>query len=148
MVTGLRTIEPLSFKKSQKIELESACGIIFNDNAEVLLCLSNAEDDRNGKWCFPGGGIDKNEDCISASIRETYEEVGLSCQVVIPTIMYHVTKPKVGFCLLKSENYDEIIINEEFDDWGWFDVNDLPDDILSINKDLLEMVNYGLTLQL
>lgn len=127
--------------KSHKIELKSACGIVFNKENKILLGLSNANDDRQGKWCFPGGGIDDNEDCISASIRETYEEMGVQATSVIPTIMYHVTKPTVGFCILSTED-SEVVMNEEFDEFGWFDVDDLPEEIMSINKDILNMVNY------
>lgn len=140
ILKGFKEVDDI-LRKSHKIELKAACGIVFHEG-KILLGLSNADDDRKGKWCFAGGGIEENEDCISAAIRETYEEMGIQTTSIIPTILYHVTKPMVGFCLLKTERPDEIVLNEEFDDYGWFEINDLPEDIMSINKDILSLVNY------
>lgn len=127
-------------QKAHKLKLKSACGIVFKDS-KVLLGLSNASDDRKGKWCFAGGGIDKGEDCMSAAIRETYEEMGLTTTSFIPTILIHTSKPEVGFCVLKNDNDDEIVINEEFDEFGWFGIEELPENTHPINVDLLKLVN-------
>ena len=137
----LKSFKEFDIQKAQKVELKSACGIVFNGK-QVLLGLSNDEDDRKGKYCFPGGGIEKNEDCISAAVRETYEEMNLICKPLTSVSMIHVIKPNVAFCILSCDNFEDIKPNEEFDDYGFFDVDNLPENILSLNKDILEMVNY------
>lgn len=137
----LKSFKEFDIQKAQKVELKSSCGIVFNGK-QVLLGLSNADDDRNGKWCFPGGGIETNEDCISAAIRETYEEMNLVCKALTNISMMHVIKPNVAFCILNCDSFEDIKPNEEFDKYDFFDVSDLPENILSINKDILNMVNY------
>ena len=138
----LKRTQPEELKKAHKLKLKSACGIVIKGN-KILLGLSNASDDRNGKWCFAGGGIDgDDEDCISAAIRETYEEMGITTVAYLPTILIHTSKPFLGFCVLTCDELSEKIeMNEEFDEAGWFDINALPEDIHPINADLLKMVN-------
>lgn len=127
-----------NLKKSQDITLDAAVAIIIRDG-EVLLGLADTDDDRNDKWCFPGGGIDENESCLNASIREAYEEMGVVAKPVMSMFFIHPIKPKVGFCLLTTET-KEIIMNDEFTDYDWFDINQLPKETLSVNKDILEFV--------
>lgn len=131
--------EPEELRKAHKLKLKSACGIVINGN-KVLLGLSNADDDRFEKWCFAGGGIDKNEDCISAAIRETYEEMGIVAELYMSSILVHTTKPFVGFCVLKTTT-DKIKVNEEFDGADWFDIDMLPENIHPINLEILKMIN-------
>jgi 8-oxo-dGTP diphosphatase len=56
--------------------------VVIRLSGEILMQL---RDDGSGKqikypnmWCFPGGGIEKNENPIQAVIREMYEEFELT----------------------------------------------------------------------
>lgn len=128
-------------RKSHEVKLKSAVGIVFCEG-KVLLGLSTADDEREGKWCFPGGEIDKGEDTLSASIREVYEEMGLPCSPVSQVILVHPAKPMVGFCILTCTS-TEVEHNEEFSEARWFPVGSLPENILSLNIELLKVINYG-----
>lgn len=131
-----------TLNKSHKIELESAVGIVFNEKNELLVGLAIADDERSGKWCFPGGGIDgDDEDCLSAAIREVYEETGILTTPMTTMIFIHPTKPMVGFCCLKAEGDQKFEKNEEFKELKWVGLNKLPEGLLELNKDILKHIN-------
>lgn len=129
------------FEKAQKIELKSAVAMVFNEKGEILLGKSKAKDDRKGKWCFPGGGIDKGENALQAAIRELNEEAGLTSTVISQVVFIHPAKPHVGFVVLKSESKQEIIpLEEEFEEMKWFSTKKLPKDLLSINMEIINLI--------
>lgn len=125
-------------KKSQEIELESGVAIVIKDN-KVLLGLADTDDERDGKWCFPGGGIENKESCLNAAIRECYEEMGLVCKPLNQVTFIYPALPKVGFCVLTCDT-EEVSYNEEFTDAKWFSLDKIPEDTLSINKDILNLL--------
>lgn len=140
-VTNLHTNirETVQLRKAHDISLKSAVGIIIFQR-KVLLGLADCEDERNGKWCFPGGGIEDKEDVMSAAVRESYEEVGVSTVPISQVVVIHPAKPMVGFVFLTcSEVADKIEYNEEFTDCKWFPVDSLPKEMLSINRDILKL---------
>jgi mutator protein MutT len=136
----LETVVSNNIIKAFKVELKSAVGIVFNSKGEVLLGKAIASDDRNGKWCFPGGGIDKGESPLQAAIREVYEEMGVICTAYKVLSITHPIKPKVAFCLLSCNGSTTISTNEEFEKADWFSIKSLPKDILSINLDILSTI--------
>src|SRR6185312_9894573 len=69
----------------------SVKGIAIDETGRFLL----AKED-NGKWELLGGGLDHNEDPITALKREIKEETGLEINEVSATTKYFVTAPKVG----------------------------------------------------
>jgi len=58
---------------------KSAVAIILK-NGKVLMGRSTAKDERLGKYCFPGGRIDKGENVYKAAVREANEEAGVVCK--------------------------------------------------------------------
>ena len=50
---------------------------IVNDKYEVLLMQRKTENFDDGKWCLPGGGLERGEKPVDAFIRETVEETGI-----------------------------------------------------------------------
>ena len=128
-------------KKAQTIILEASVGIVVNDFGQILLGLAISDDERDGNWCFPGGGIDDGENSLNAAIREVYEEMGLICEPLQVIHLYHPTKPKVAFHILKSKT-TEINFNEEFQDARWFNIGEpLPENILPLNLEILKILS-------
>lgn len=126
--------------KGFKAEIKSAVAIVVNENNELLLGLSNDSDERNGKWVFLGGGVDKGESPLQAAIREAYEEGGVSAKPLHVPMIVHPSKPSVGFFVLQCDSRCEIIKNEEFDDIKWFSLTKLPKQTLSLNIDVLKLI--------
>jgi len=131
-------------EKAHEISLESGVGIVFNEKNELLLGLAIADDERDGKWTFPGGGIDDKENCLSAAIRETYEETGLVSVPISNMIFIHPAKPMVGFCLLRVKSEHEIVPNKEFKELKWVSLTGLPVDLLVLNREILSIINTKL----
>lgn len=102
-------------------EYRSAVAVVSNHqgtSCKWLLGLSNADDDRKGKWCFPGGGIKRNENPKDAAARECKEETGIRCHPV-GSIVNYKPKPNVAFVRCKATNKD-FKPNKEFTAMGWF----------------------------
>ena len=59
---------------------------IFNENGECLFVQRGLTDPwEPGKWCFPGGKVEKGEDEEEGVKREAYEEAGViihSCRMI------------------------------------------------------------------
>jgi 8-oxo-dGTP diphosphatase len=56
----------------------TASAIVFDDQQRVLLVHHN----KIGRWLYPGGHIDPDEDPTQAAIREVLEETGVSAEVI------------------------------------------------------------------
>jgi hypothetical protein len=94
-------------KKAQTIILEASVGIVVNDFGQILLGLAISDDERNGNWCFPGGGIDDGENSLNAAIREVYEEMGMVCVGKDHYRMYKIKCSSCGKNFWKHENKAE-----------------------------------------
>lgn len=55
---------------------------IIENASYILLIQRSRKTARADQWCFPGGGIQKNETPLQACIREAFEETQLSIKVV------------------------------------------------------------------
>ena len=62
--------------------------ILINSEKNVLLLKrSKKVDSYNDFWCFPGGRVERNEEPLTAVIREAKEEINLDIQ---PSSLYHL----------------------------------------------------------
>lgn len=101
-------------------ELKAAVAVIINSEGKVLMGISSNKDDRYGKLCFPGGGIEKGETPYHAAEREAFEEAGVivKCQPM-PWLVFEES-PNVAFVLCKFMR-GHVFPNEEFEELGWHD---------------------------
>lgn len=106
--------------------------IILNDKKEVLLTKRNYEPDKN-TWEVPGGFIDKKETIEGALRREIKEELDIN--ISNPRYLFSLTckykLSKINYNLLVlyfiCDFSGEVKVNEENSDFGFFDLNNLPD---------------------
>ena len=111
-------------------------GVLYYWNDKVLLCLG----EHSGKWHIPKGHIQIGEEPLAGSVREFTEET----QIVlngIPELAETYKKDNGGtFYLyaLKGRTKFNARIDHEHTDWGYFNMNDLPEPIDKWVKEVIE----------
>ena len=102
-------------------------GILIHYKKEVLLFKRSEKVRYNGNWSVPGGHIEMNENAEEAAKRETFEETMLMISGPIEEIGIYDDR----FALFSKELDSKVepVIDEEHDDWGWFEINNLPSPI-------------------
>ena len=103
-----------------------------------LLGLSTSSDDRSKKWCFPGGGIKKNESPFDAAVRECMEETGIKCTAT-KTILTTKDKKGVAFIPCKTNSKQQYKPNSEFSVLGFFTRDEFNS--LTLYKNVIDLVN-------
>jgi putative (di)nucleoside polyphosphate hydrolase len=116
-------------------------------------------------WQMPQGGIDKDEDPLPAARRELYEETGMESVALLAEaprwVTYDLPAHLVGiglkgkfrgqrqkwFAFRFEGDASEIRINpppggheQEFDDWAWRPIADLPGLIVPFKRKVYEEV--------
>ena len=124
-------------RSTQKKFTVSVGAIVVNDNNEVLL-LDHVLRPASG-WGIPGGFIDANEQPIDAVRRELVEEINLEIENVeifrIRTIGQHIE-------ILFSAHATALgkVRSFEIKELRWFDYKDLPKQISSVHKQIINEV--------
>ena len=99
-------------------------GILIYYKEEVLLFKRSNKVRYNGNWSVPGGHIEMNESPEEAAKREVFEETLLMISGPIEEVGIYDDR----FMLFSKELDSKVepVIDEEHDDWGWFEINNLP----------------------
>jgi len=131
----------------------AAGAVIINEKNEVL--LQRRGDDNT--WCIPGGGIEVGESTEETTIREVYEETGLTLHklelfnVFSGKSQYHVYPDGNAYYFVsivyktKSYSGDLIIDGDETVDLKFFNVNDFPSNVNTANQTMLDDIKEKLT---
>ena len=140
----------------KKLPLRTGVGVIIL-NGKNQVFVGKRKDNPNDKWQMPQGGVNKNEDFISAMRRELYEETSIKKIKILKELddwfNYELPQDLVGiiwrgkfrgqrqkwFIVKFLGNESEININTkhpEFIDWKWLPVDKLPDVIVNFKKNL------------
>ncbi|MFA4830994.1 MAG: NUDIX hydrolase [Patescibacteria group bacterium] len=115
--------------------------VIIEDN-KVLL---NREQKDNGatQWLFPGGEVeDFDKSLEDACRREVKEEMGIDVEIIKPLKPVMLKKDGRVIILIHylAKKIGEIKPGEDIVEWGWFDINNLPDNcapnVVEIIKEL------------
>lgn len=102
--------------------------ILVRPSGEMLMQL---RDDGRGKkieypnmWCFPGGGMEKGEEPIEASIREIREEYGIEIQrnqCELLTVYNH--DDDTDYVFICKVGSDAVPVLHEGADMKWFNID-------------------------
>jgi len=106
-------------------KIEVVAGVIFNNLGEVLITKRKLSKTNGGKWEFPGGKIEKNENEKDALTRELKEELNIEVEIVEKLM---TTKSRDSRIILHSFKVillkNEIVLNEH-DEYKWLKIKDL-----------------------
>lgn len=96
----LKDDEDLKRYANDKLIIEAAGGMVFNNNGDLLMMM------RRGKWDMPKGKLDEGESIEECAIREVMEETGLSGLKTVRKLQttYH-TYPYKGQTALKPSHW-------------------------------------------
>ena len=117
-------------------DTDDSAGILYYCYDEVLLCLG----ENSGIWNVPKGHIMIGEEPLEGAIREFTEET----QIVlngIPELANTYKKDNSGkfyLYVLKGRTKFNARIDHEHGDWGYFNVNNLPEPIDDWVKEVIE----------
>ena len=124
-------------RSTQKKFTVSVAAIVVNENGEILLLNHVLRSDLS--WGIPGGFIANGEQPEAAVRREIREETGLELENIklirLRTINRHIeilfSASPVGTARVQSLEINEL---------GWFKVNEMPEKMSRIQKQMLEKV--------
>jgi 8-oxo-dGTP diphosphatase len=125
--------------------------VILKHNEKVLLGKRKGSHG-HGEWSFPGGHLELNETIEECGQREVLEETGIiiknkSIMEDEYTNDIFTNEKKHYITLYQKYIIDELLIPELIEpekcfEWGWFDINNLPDPLFLCVKNYL--VKYTL----
>lgn len=123
MAVDLRDFDPDQDLQVDSAERTRRCaGVLIECDGRYLLCKR-----KDGTaWETPAGGVEAGESAADAAIRECEEEIGV--QLTDVRKVDHAFGPGVFFEMFYCEACPtRVRLNGEFDDWGWFGPDDLPE---------------------
>ena len=144
----------------KKLPLRIGVGAIVL-NKENKIFVGKRKDNPVDKWQMPQGGVDKNEDYLTAMKRELEEETSIKNIEVLKELegsfQYELPKELLGIIwkgkfrgqkqkwfLVRFNGKDaEINIktkHPEFIQWKWINMEDLPEVIVDFKKDVYNKI--------
>ena len=138
-------------KQNSARQIIASVAVIIKNHKILATQRRDMRPELNGKWEFPGGGIEYGESIISCLKREVKEETGYNIAVLeqLPNVFTIVRDHKMGnyqvhlmlfICKIKSGKY--LPSDSETMDHGWFSLNELLKlDLIPLNKKSIQSKN-------
>ena len=144
----------------KKLPLRIGVGVIvLNEKNEIF--VGKRKDNPVDKWQMPQGGVDKNENFLTAMKRELEEETSIKNIKILKVLdgwfAYELPKNLLGiiwkgkfrgqkqkwFIVKFNGNENEINLKTEipeFIEWKWITIDDLPKVIVDFKKKMYEKI--------
>ena len=143
-------------KKFKNLPLRSGVGIVLL-NKENKIFVAKRIDNPKNFWQMPQGGVDKDEDHLSAAYRELEEETSIKEVELIKeidgTLSYELPKHLLGIIwrgkfkgqrqkwfimryLGTDENININTPKPEFLEWKWIDLNDITEAVVDFKLEV------------
>ena len=147
-------------KKISKLPLRRGVGVVLL-NKENKVFVARRIDNPKNFWQMPQGGVDKNEDYLSAALRELKEETSIQSVKLLKEIddmtSYELPNHLLGIIwkgryrgqkqkwfLMKFNGKDsEINLNTahpEFLDWKWIEINKITETVVKFKLDVYKKI--------
>ena len=144
----------------QKLPLRTGVGIIVL-NKQNKIFVGKRKDNPGDKWQMPQGGVDKNENFLSAMKRELYEETSIKSIKVLKELdglfEYELPQNLLGIIwkgrfrgqkqkwfiarfIGKNNEINVKTKKPEFIEWKWIKMDELPKVIVDFKKDVYEKI--------
>jgi 8-oxo-dGTP diphosphatase len=129
-----------------RIQFSAACAVILDEEDRALLVRENYGGHRFG---LPGGQVEPGESPEEASVREVFEETGLSVRVEDLVGLYRFVEPPpfTGYafrCTILGGD-PAVPTSGEIEEIGWYPPNDLPTPLTRLVRLALEDAQAGLS---
>ena len=142
----------------KKLPLRIGVGVIVLNNKNKVF-VGKRKDNPIDKWQMPQGGVDKNENFLTAMKRELKEETSIKNIKILKELEewyeYELPKNLLGiiwkgkfrgqkqkwFIARFTGKEDEINLktkHPEFIEWKWIEMNELPNVIVNFKKNVYE----------
>lgn len=124
-------------------------GVMIKDGNKILLGHRSVNRKDTGgiiepdTWTFPGGKQEFSETIFEGAVREVKEETNLDIdelEVFSASDDIQTSKHFVTIQVIANKHSGELKVMEptKEDEWKWFDLNDLPENIYSPTKQFIE----------
>jgi len=146
--------------KFKKLPLRKGVGVILL-NSENKVFVARRIDNPKDFWQMPQGGVDKNEDFLTAALRELKEETSIENVELIKeldgTTTYELPENLLGiiwkgkyrgqeqkwFLMRFKGNENEINLrtkHPEFLDWQWIELDKITKYVVNFKLDIYEII--------
>ena len=146
--------------KFKKLPLRKGVGVILL-NSENKVFVARRIDNPKDFWQMPQGGVDKNEDFLTAALRELKEETSIENVELIEeldgTTTYELPNNLLGiiwkgkyrgqeqkwFLMRFKGNENEINLrtkHPEFLDWQWIELDKITKYVVDFKLDIYEII--------
>lgn len=138
---------------SERFKLGAYVSLILRRDNKILLIRRFNTGVDDGFYFSAGGKLDGNETITQAAIREAREELGISLKKENLKVAHvlHIKRQAdlqelVGFYFEATdwEGEPENMEPDKHDDIGWFALDNLPSNVNSAFKHVLEMLNKNI----
>ena len=126
-------------KKYDNLPLRSGVGIIVLNKDNKVFVAKRIDNPKN-YWQMPQGGVDENEDFLSAAYRELKEETSIKN---VKLILELDGQKQKWFLMQFLGNDEEINIktkNPEFLEWKWIDLDQITKFVVDFKLQVYEEI--------
>jgi ADP-ribose pyrophosphatase YjhB (NUDIX family) len=122
-----------------------AAGSVIIENNKILL-VRGGNDGHETLFMLPGGKLEHPlEDPIACAKREAMEEAGIEIDIIRPLRTLIVERPnKSGtYAVLLhflSNRIGEVTTTDDTEEYGWYDIHDLPANIAPSIREIVKDV--------
>ena len=113
--------------------------VVLVSDGDRLLFVQRGAEPQIGKWCFPGGYVDRGEEVTAAARREVKEETGLEVEITGLIGVYSLpSNPVIVIAYSGKVAGGQLVAGTDAEDAGWFEVGALPELAFPHNVKIIE----------
>ncbi len=134
---------------TERFQLVSAVHLLLVRDGKVLLLRRRNTGYEDGRYSVVAGHLNGEEEVKAAAIREVREEAGIDIAPedlkVVGVMHRRSSDERIDFFLAASSWSGEVVNNEpgKCDELAWFDMADLPDDVIPYVRRGIENYRRG-----